>query len=221
MSAERGPDDHRWPPVVWVEPWNDPHTEAAGVAVRSPYVEKYWTSVLGPTQVLMLRHVADQFDRHPDGFEMRLADASVQLGVSPAGGKGALRAFYRLERFRLAAAGHSLWAVRRSVPVLSRQNLLRLSDDLRASHSKDAGAAAAVWSEQAAERAGHTALLLARRGESAESIARRLEAMRVPPAACTEAAKAAIELVADPQPELAPPAAQRTARTPAPEMAGL
>lgn len=191
------------------------------MAVRSPYVEKYWTSVLGPTQVLMLRHVADQFDRHPDGFEMRLADASVQLGVSPAGGKGALRAFYRLERFRLAAAGHSLWAVRRSVPVLSRQHLLRLSDDLRASHSKDAGAAAAVWSEQAAERAGHTALLLARRGESAESIARRLEAMRVPPAACTEAAKAAIELVADPQPELAPPAAQRTARTPAPEMAGL
>lgn len=206
---------------MWVEPWNDPHTEAAGVAVRSPYVEKYWTSVLGPTQVPLLRHVADQFDKCPDGFEMGLADASVQLGVSPAGGKGALRALYRLERFRLAAAGHSLWAVRRSLPVLSRQSLLRLPHDLRASHGKDARAATAVWSEQAAERAGRTALLLARRGESAELIARRLEAMKVPPAACTEAAKAAVELVAGSQPELAPPAAQRTARAPAAEMAGL
>ena len=152
---------------------------------------------------------------------MRLADASVHLGVSPAGGKGALRALYRLERFRLAAAGHSLWAVRRSVPVLSRQNLLRLPHGLRASHSRDARAATAVWSEQAADRAGRTALLLAGKGESAEAIARRLEAMKVPPAACAEAARAAIELVAGSQPELAPPAVERTARAPAPEMAGL
>ena len=221
MGVDVGAGSGGRPPVVWVEPWNDPHTESTGVAVRSPYVEKYWTSVLGPTQVLLLRHVADQFDRHPDGFEMGLSDASVRLGVSPVGGKGALRALYRLEQFRLAAAGHSLWAVRRSLPVLSRQHLLRLPHDLRASHGKDARASAAVWSEQAAERAGHMALLLARKGEPAVLIARRLEAMKVPPAACAEAARAAVELVADSQPELPPVSIERARRAPAADMAGI
>ncbi|MYH72392.1 MAG: hypothetical protein F4015_06425 [Acidimicrobiia bacterium] len=221
MSADLRSCGEQWPPVVWVEPWNDPHTESTGVAVRSPYVEKYWTSVLGPTQVLLLRHIADQFDKHPDGFEMGLSDTSVRLGVSPVGGKGALRSLYRLERFRLVAAGHSLWVVRRSLPVLSRQHLLRLPHELRASHSKDARAAAALWDGQAAERAGRTALLLARKGESAESIVRRLEAMNVPPAACVEAARAAVELVADLQHELGPPAIERTTRSSVAEMAGI
>ena len=215
MSGEHDPGIDRWPPSVWVEPWSDPITEAAGVPLRSGYVEKYWTSILGPTQVLMLRLVADQLDTHPDGFEMNLADASIRLGVSPNGGKGALRALHRLERYRLASAGHALWAVRRSVPVLSRQQLIRLPHDLRASHSRDARAAAAVWDEQAADRAAQAALDMAAKGESRETIARRLEIMRVPPTACAEASKMAVEAIAGPQTELD----QRAAEAPA--MAGM
>ena len=93
---------------------------------------------------------------------MNLDDASIRLEVSPNDGKGALRALWRLERYRLASAGHALWAVRRSVPILSRQHLLRQPHELRASHSKHAQAATAVRSEQAADRAGHTALALAK-----------------------------------------------------------
>ncbi len=219
VSGERDPGLDRWPPSVRVEPWSDPITEAAGVPLRSGYVEKYWTSVLGPTQVLMLRLVAEQLDTHPDGFEMSLADASIRLGVSPNGGKGALRALYRLERFRMASAGHSLWAVRRAVPVLSRQQLIRLPHDLRVSHSRDARAAAAIWDEQAADRATQAALAMAAKGESREAIARRLEMMRVPPAACAEASKMAVEAMAGLQPELDQPAARREAEAPA--MAGM
>ena len=219
VSGEHDPGFDRWPPSVWVEPWSDPIAEAAGAAARSGYVEKYWTSVLGPTQVLMLRLVAEQLDEHPDGFEMSLADASVRLGVSPNGGRGALRALYRLERYRLASAGHALWAVRRSVPVLSRQQLIRLPHDLRASHSRDARAVAAIWDGQAADRAARAALAMAANGESREAIARRLETMRVPPAACAEASKMAVEAVAGPQAELDQPAARRAAEAPA--MAGM
>ena len=222
VSGEHEPGFDRWPPSVWVEPWSDPRIEAAGVPLRSGYVEKYWTSVLGPTQVLMLRLVAEGFDKHPDGFEMRLADACVQLGVSPHRGKGALRALYRLERYRLASAGHALWAVRRSVPVLSRQQLIRLPHELRVSHSRDARAAVAVWDEQAADRAGRVALAMAAKGQSREEIARRLETMRVPPAACAEASKMAVEAMAGPQHELDLPAVQRAAEAPAmAEMAGI
>ncbi|WP_420431907.1 hypothetical protein [Candidatus Poriferisocius sp.] len=219
VSGERDPGFDRWPPSVWVEPWSDPITEAAGAPSRSGYVEKYWTSVLGPTQVLMLRLVAEHLDTHPDGFEMSLADASIRLGVSPNGGRGALRALYRLERYRLASAGHALWAVRRAVPVLSRQQLIRLPHDLRASHSRDARAAAAVWDGQAADRAARAALVMAADGESREAIARRLEMMRVPPAACAEASKMAVEAMAGPQTELDQPHARRAAEAPA--MAGM
>ena len=222
VSAELGLGIERWPPTVWVEPWNDPDTEAAGVPLRAPYVEKYWTSVLGPTQVLLLRLVADQFDKHPDGFEMRLADACVQLGVSTHRGKGALRALYRLEKFRLASAGHGLWAVRRAVPVLSRQQLIRLPHELRKSHSRDAQAAVAVWDEQAADRAGRVALAMAAKGEAREAIARRLELMRVPPTACAEASRMAVEAMAGAQPELGQPAVRRTVEASATaEMAGI
>ncbi|WP_420431915.1 hypothetical protein [Candidatus Poriferisocius sp.] len=159
--------------------------------------------------------MADQLDEHPDRFEMSLADASIRLGVSPNGGKGALRALYRLERYRLAARGHDLWAVRRAVPVLSRQRLIRLPHDLRASHSRDARAAAAVWDEQAADRAAQIALAMAAEGMPQEAMARRLEMMRVPPAACAEASKMAVETMAGPQAELDQPHARREAEAPA------
>jgi len=183
--------------VVWVEPWNDRHTEDGGVAVAHPYAEKYWTSVLGPTQLLLLRHVADELEENPDGFSMRMTDVAIQLGVSPnKGGLGIQRAFDRLEMYRMASKGHSLWAVRRSVPVLSPAQVRRLPDRLQRSHQRDADEARAVWDERAAGAAAEEALDMANAGAEADAIRRRLRALRVPPWACDEAARLAIQEVA-------------------------
>lgn len=189
--------DGSYESVVWVQPWNDRRAEDSGVAVAHPYAEKYWTSVLGPTQLLLLRHVAEELEANPDGFSMPMADVAIQLGVSPnKGGLGIQRAFGRLEMYRMASRGHSLWAVRRSVPVLGPVQVRRLPERLQRSHQRDAAEARAVWDETAAGAAAQVALDMANAGAEASTIRRSLRSLRVPPWACDETARQAIQEVA-------------------------
>lgn len=123
-------------PSVRVVPWIDPLTDRVGHDPRSPYVERCWTGVLGPTTLLLLRRIADHFDAHPEGFELPLADTAAALGLGSFGGRNSpfARALQRTAQFGLARFGTTGMAVRRRVPPLSQRQLDRLPDDVRRAH---------------------------------------------------------------------------------------
>lgn len=122
---------------LWIEPWRDLITEEQGHDPRSRYVEQFWLGVIGPTAAWLMRHVAHEFDRSPDGFELPVNDIALQLGISPkAGPRGGLhRTLDRLVMFRLASEGHAGFAIRRRLPPLNHAQLRRLPQHLQRSHS--------------------------------------------------------------------------------------
>ena len=62
-----------------VEAWPDPVIDELGHDPRSAYVERFWLGVLGPSTVWLLRRLADQFDRQPDGFELDLPERQAWI----------------------------------------------------------------------------------------------------------------------------------------------
>jgi hypothetical protein len=53
------------PTTLTIRPWTDPVIDTLGYDPRSRYVETFWLPTLGPTALLLLRHLADRFDRQP------------------------------------------------------------------------------------------------------------------------------------------------------------
>src|SRR5260221_6197613 len=90
--------------MVTVKPWPDPVLDVLGHDPRSRYVETFWLPTLGPTAVLLLRHLADRFDHSPDGVELVVADASCMLGLGQREGNSSpiVRTLRRLSQFDLA-----------------------------------------------------------------------------------------------------------------------
>src|SRR5207245_5340590 len=74
------------PDTLTIRPWPDPLIDTLGHDPRSRYVEAFWLPTLGPTALLLLRHLADRFDRSPDGVELSVADPSQALGVGQRDG---------------------------------------------------------------------------------------------------------------------------------------
>jgi hypothetical protein len=69
------------PATLTIKPWSDPVIDTLGHDPRSRYAETFWLPTLGPTALLLLRHLADRFDRSPEGVELQLADTSSALGL--------------------------------------------------------------------------------------------------------------------------------------------
>jgi len=69
------------PATLLIKPWHDPVVDTLGHDPRSRYVEQFWLPTLGPTALLLLRHLADRFDRDPDGVELTVVDTSHALGL--------------------------------------------------------------------------------------------------------------------------------------------
>ena len=57
------------PQLVRITPWPDPVLDVLGHDPRSWYVETFWLPTLGPTALLLLRHLADRFEEHPEGLD--------------------------------------------------------------------------------------------------------------------------------------------------------
>ena len=74
------------PTTLTIQPWPDPVIDTLGYDPRSRYVETFWLPTLGPTALLLLRHLADRFDRHPEGIELTVADTSHALGLGQRDG---------------------------------------------------------------------------------------------------------------------------------------
>ena len=182
------------PATLTIKPWADPVIDTLGHDPRSRYAETFWLPTLGPTALLLLRHLADRFDRSPDGVELALADTSSALGLGQREGTSSpiVRTLRRLEQFDLACEDpHSdMVAVRRNVPPINPRHLRRLPDDVQAAHAEWAEAQLAEAPIAAARRrARRVAFTLLEQGDDPDHVERVLHAMGFHPALCHESAQ--------------------------------
>jgi hypothetical protein len=115
-----------------VVPLVDPVVELVGHDPRSSFAETFWTPVLGPASVILLRRLADYLDDSPDGFPLPLGPAAATIGLGHSGGCNG-RLIHTLERlvtFGMAKPCGDELAVRRMLPPLARRHIARLPGHL-------------------------------------------------------------------------------------------
>src|SRR5579884_3769778 len=125
--------------VVTVRPWRDEVLERIGFDPRSPYVERFWLGIIGPSTTWLLRRLAAGFDAAPDGFELPLAETARALGLGDRGGRNSafFRTLNRMVQFELArVSGPGELQVMTKVPPLSRRQAARLSPALQEAHER-------------------------------------------------------------------------------------
>jgi len=181
------------PASLIIQPWPDPVLDTVGHDPRSRYVERFWLPTLGPTAVLLLRHLAARFDASPEGIELPISDTSRSLGLGERDGSSSpiVRSLARLETFDLACSdGHATVAVRRNLPPANRRHLRRLPPALQADH--------AAWAEarlaepplaDARRRARCLALALAEQAADADHVEHVLASMGFHPAVACDAVR--------------------------------
>jgi len=181
---------HDPPETLTVRPWPDSVLDQIGHDPRSPYVERFWLGVLGPSSVVFLRRIASELEANPAGFELALADTAKTLGLGLRGGRNSpfLRTINRCAQFRLVHLEDSgrLLLARRKLPPLSRGQVLRLPEPLQFQHRE--------WQEDPAQqdermrvRARRLALSLVELGEDVEGTERQLHRWRFHPLIAREA----------------------------------
>lgn len=100
--------------------------------------------MLGPSALLALRRLNTELDRAPEGFRLPVASLARELGLGHGSGRNAplIRTLARLATFGLAKVDGDTFAVRRSVPPLSRRHLARLPVEVVERHQVEVNAAA-------------------------------------------------------------------------------
>jgi hypothetical protein len=177
-------------PVLTVEPWPDPVIDQLGHDPRSAYVERFWLGILGPSTVWLLRLLAAGLDERPEGFELDVAETAMTLGLGTRGGRNAplLRSLERTCRFGAARMhGEASVVVRRKLPPLTRAQVERLPDRLRAEHEHWQARSASQEGEAMRRRARALAASLLDLGEDVESAERQLHRWRFHPAIAHDA----------------------------------
>jgi hypothetical protein len=179
--------------MLTIQPWPDPIIDTVGHDPRSLYVETFWLPTLGPTALLLLRHLATRFDERPGPVELPVAEASQALGLGDREGHSSpiVRSLARLETFDLACSdGQTTVAVRRNLPPVQRRHLRRLPSNLQSMH--------AAWTEARLAEAPHTearrrarrlALAMLEEGGDADHVERVLYTTGFHPAICHDAAR--------------------------------
>lgn len=187
-------------PTIGVVAWPDPVIDAMGFDPRSTYVERFWLPILGPSTTWLVRHLARRLEDEPDGITLTLEEAAAALGLGQALGRHGplVRALHRACQFGAARAGSDgHLAVRRHLPPLTRHQISRLPDPIRAQHDEwRAAERDAVGLATQHKRARRIALALAELGEDVATTEQRLQRWRIHPVAAHEAAVWAARLVA-------------------------
>jgi hypothetical protein len=191
------------PSTVTITPWSDPVIDTLGFDPRSLYVETFWLPTLGPTSVLLLRHLAARLDREPKGFELALTETSQALGLGAREGNSSplVRTLARLVQFDLACDdGRGTYAVRRHVPPVNRRHVRRLPVALQAAHNEwvEAQLGEAPL-ERARRRARRLALVLLEQGDDVDHVEHALRDAGFHPAVSHESARWATEKHAEAQ----------------------
>lgn len=184
------------PDPIPVRPWPDPIIDMIGHDPRSLYVETFWLPTLGPTAVVLLRHLARRFETQlmagdPDTrIEMTVGATSQALGLGPRDGSSAplRRTLERLGQFDLVVGDNDGGlAVRRYLPPVRRRHVRRLPGELQAMHAE--------WQRRAdaprqisERRARQVSLTMAELGAGVDEIEPVLGHLGFPPLVCREAA---------------------------------
>jgi hypothetical protein len=183
--------------ALLVRPWPDPVIDQVGFDPRSPYVERFWLGILGPSTVLLLRRIANDLEANPSGFDLDLTETARALGLGGKGGKSSpfMRTIDRCCQFGAAQRlSETTMQVRRKLAPLNRSQVSRLSDALQDEHRR--------WQEvqiappdvsQLRQRARRLALSLLELGEDVEGAERQLHRWRIHPAMAREATAWALD----------------------------
>lgn len=183
--------------VLAIRPWEDEVLDRLGFDPRSPYVERFWLSIVGPSTTWLLRRIAAGFDASPDGFEMLLGETARALGLGDRGGRNSpfFRTLNRMVQFDLArVSGSSELQVMRKLPPLNRRFIARLSPALQEAHERwQAEQLEAPPGEALRRRSRQLALSLLELGEDPEEVERQLLRWRYHPALSREAVEWAVD----------------------------
>ncbi len=184
-------------PTLTVQAWPDAVIDAVGHDVRSAYVERFWLGVLGPSATWLLRRLVGRLEDEPDGYELDLALAAVELGLGNRSGRHSpfFRSIDRCCRFGAAhLVDERTLRVRRKLPPLTRMQITRLPAALQDAHQAWVdGPSTHLPIDQIRERARGLALSLLELGEDTEATERQLHTWRLHPAIAHEAVAWAVE----------------------------
>jgi hypothetical protein len=184
------------PSAIRVTPWPDPVIDVIGHDPRSWYAETFWLPTLGPTALLLLRHLADRFELDPSGVELPVADTAAALGLGPRDGQHSplVRSLSRLQQFELACRENDTTiAVRRALPPVHRRHVRRLPAPLQARHAEWVEQSSTKPLDLARRRARRFALTLLAQDEPIDAVERALHAGGFHPALAHEAVRWARE----------------------------
>jgi hypothetical protein len=198
-----------------VRPWPDAMLDHTGFDPRSQYVERFWLGIIGPSSTWLLRYVADRFDATPEGFDLDLVACAASIGLG--GGQNRTSTLPRTSAFPRTVArccqfgtarlvDPAILEVRRRLAPLSRRQVNRLPEALRAEHARWDDARPAVPSGALpgpatngpssglvlADKARRLALSLLELGEDARGAEQQLERWRFPQLMAREATAWAI-----------------------------
>jgi hypothetical protein len=180
------------PAQIVVTPWADPVIDSLGHDPRSWYAETFWLPTLGPTSLLLLRHLADRFERTPDRLTLTVGETAAALGLGTGESENAplMRSFGRLVQFDLACRAGDDFAVRRNVPPVNRRHIRRLPVALQAKHDEWVAAASSTSAlDVARRRARRVAFTLYELGDDLGTVERALHTAGFPGPLCREAAQ--------------------------------
>jgi hypothetical protein len=204
--------------TIAVRPWSDPLLDRFGHDARSPYVERFWLPILGPSGTLLLRRLAEGFDDRPDGYALDLTEVARALGMGRREGPSASfrRTLDRVISFGFAqfiagaapergAAGEPgtepppTLAVRLRLPGLTQRQQQRLPRALRDDH--DTWLDGQPTDEVIGARVQHLALSLLHLGEDPPQVEAHLLELDFHPTVVRRAVRWATDRV----PGAAPP----------------
>jgi hypothetical protein len=181
------------PTTLTIQPWPDPVIDTVGHDPRSVYAETFWLPTLGPTALLLLRHLASRFEQRAGAIQLPVAEASQALGLGERAGNSSpiVRSLTRLESFDLACSdGRGTVAVRRCLPPLPHRHVRRLPAPLQTAHAQWAEASLAEPPHaEARRRARRLALALLEQGDDFDHVERVLFATGYHPTVCHDAAR--------------------------------
>jgi hypothetical protein len=178
--------------TLHIRPWPDPVIDAVGLDPRSPYVERFWLGVLGPSTTWLLRRIAGELEASPAGFDLPLEETARSLGLGVPGKHGPfVNALTRCCQFQLAQVqDEGVLAFRRKMPPLNRRQLVRLPESVQAEHDAwNSREAEEPMIEQLRRRSRRLALSLLELGEDPEATERQLLRWRFHPALCCESTR--------------------------------
>lgn len=102
-----------------------------GEPITSPYFERYWLPLVGPTGTVLMRMLALELERAPE-FRISHIDLARRAGVGLALANSTLE---RLAHLRLLERRQgSTWGVRMSVRPLDERQVRRLPECLAEQH---------------------------------------------------------------------------------------